>query len=160
MNVKQLRQQIQSRITVPGVTIDEDGQWTCGFFPKMKNYALMSANGSIETKGGLFRSRAELPFFREMIETLTDTILRENTSKIEEIIRRYRMELNSGELTPADFAKRVCPTKSLADYMENRKARQPHFEALLNAGVTEHPEGSPVVFYRSVIDGKIGRAHV
>jgi|GEM_PF-6372987 len=153
MNVNELQAYIQNRITVPGVTIDLDGQWSCGFFPKMKNYALLTNDGEIETKGGLFHSRAELPFFKLMIDELTKEILLNDLPDVENIIKRYRAELEYVDLDPASFVKRVRPTKSLAKYIENRKALQPYFEALLSAGISEHPQGSPVAFYRALIDG-------
>jgi len=87
-----------------GIEIEFDGEYEAMFSYKMKNYALLAADGEILIKGAALKSRGLEPFQREFLREAVALFLRGEEARLDDLTRAYRERIE----------RRECPIRWLA----------------------------------------------
>ncbi|MCA9780260.1 MAG: hypothetical protein KC800_26225, partial [Candidatus Eremiobacteraeota bacterium] len=80
-----------------GVLVEFDGRYPGMYCHKMKNYALLEADGHLILRGSGLRSRALEPFLRQFIEDMIRAALTEGNGAHQEIFDDYQRRLKDDE---------------------------------------------------------------
>lgn len=111
-----------------------EGVWPAMLSLKKKNYALLSANGSIATTGGILGSAADELFVRRALKTVAEYILKNDLPALQSYLYTLRQSISDGLLVLPDirFTETIGMTGN--DYRElvaNRGEKKPVYEAIL-----------------------------
>jgi DNA polymerase I len=114
-----------SRSLPDGINLAHDGRWVSMLSLRLKNYALLGYDDTLQLKGSSLRSRREEPFLRGFIEAIARSFLRESSQPgAREIYLRAAEAILAGALPPAAIARtetitdqtfRSASTRRLAD---------------------------------------------
>ncbi len=87
-----------------GIEVEFDGEYAAMFSYKMKNYALLAADGEILIKGAALKSRGLEPYQRDFLREAIALFLRGEEARFDELARAYRERIE----------RRECPIRWLA----------------------------------------------
>jgi len=135
-----------------GVEVELGGVYEAMLSYKVKNYALLDAEGRVTIKGSGMKSRGLEPFLRRFIEDSIRLILRGRADEVEAQYELLRRKLAGGEIPVRELAKTEILVDSLPTYKRKlettRRNRQAQYEvALKNPG--RYKPGDPVSYYIS-----------
>jgi DNA polymerase I len=133
-----------------GIRLEYEGRYRAMLSHEVKNYALMTYDGSLIVHGVALRSSRAEPFGERFLrKALRYTML----GKIQEVRAAYLETveaLRNRTLTAADVVTQVRLTKKTEEYMAVRRTHmEAAYEALLQAGRKHWYPGERVRFYRS-----------
>jgi DNA polymerase elongation subunit (family B) len=133
-----------------GIEIDFDGEYASMYSYKMKNYALLTADGEIVIKGAALKSRGLEPFQREFLEELIGLRLAGKEAEIPERKARYEAAIRDRAWPIEKLAKTETLQDSPESYAAKRgkgdRARQAAYELALRSG-RPYRAGDQISYY-------------
>jgi len=121
-----------------GIRLELDGRYPAMFSYKMKNYALLDADGRLMIKGSGLRSRGLERFQRDWMEEMFGHLLRGEPEKISEVTRRYAEGFQRHAFPVVVFMKTETLQDSLQTYRDkiqgSRRNPAAAYELALKAG--------------------------
>jgi DNA polymerase elongation subunit (family B) len=105
-----------------GIALELDGRYEAMFSYKMKNYALLDADGRLTITGSGLRSRGLELFQREWMEEMFLRLLAGEPQKIRALTRRYAEAFEQHAFDVGKFMKTETLQDSLETYREKVKA--------------------------------------
>jgi DNA polymerase elongation subunit (family B) len=97
-----------------GVDVEIDGQFPAMFSYKMKNYALLDADGKLHVTGSALRSRGLEKFQRQFLEETLTLALKGEAKKVPQLYEDYCQKIERGQFLIDMLAK----TETLQDTLE------------------------------------------
>ena len=139
------------RASLPaGIEVEFDGRFPAMYSYKMKNYALLEADGTVIIKGAALKSRGFEPFLREFLREWLTLTLHGRAAEIPAMVARRRHEIAARELPVSALAKTENLTDSPASYQKKRaaggKSRQAVYEVALTSG-RDYQAGDAISYY-------------
>ncbi len=133
-----------------GIRLEYEGRYRAMLSHEVKNYALLTYDGSLIVHGVALRSSRSEPFGERFLRrALRATML----GAIEDVRAAYLTTveaLRKRKLPASDLATQVRLTKKPENYYAARQTHlEPAYEALIKAGRTHWYPGERVRFYRS-----------
>jgi len=139
---------INSKITHEGVVIDGE-TYTAMFSIGMKNYALLQSDEKLIVKGaGLKASDLEHAFADFLKEGLA-YLLRGDIKGLRACYENLVEGIRTETIFIEQLSKTTRLSKSVTEYQKAHKATQPHYEALIAAGVTDLKKDATVSYYKA-----------
>ena len=133
-----------------GIEIDFDGEYVSMYSYKMKNYALLTAEGEVIIKGAALKSRGLEPFQREFLEELIGLRLTGEESRIPALKARYEEAIRDRVWPIEKLAKTETLQDSPASYAakigKGARAHQTAYELALQSP-REYRAGDQVSYY-------------
>lgn len=121
-----------------GIEVEFDGQYPAMFSYKMKNYALLEADGSVIIKGAALKSRGLEPFLRDHLRDWLTLTLNGQAEDIPAMTAQRRADIALRRLPITALAKTEWLADSPATYQRKReaggKSRQAVYEVALASG--------------------------
>lgn len=109
--------------TLPaGISLELDGRYPAMFSYKMKNYALLDAQGGVILKGSGLKSRGLEQFLRAWMEEMFLLLLKGETDRIDALLARYLDEFDRHQFDVKMFMK----TESLQDSLDTYRDKVRH----------------------------------
>jgi len=105
-----------------GIALELDGRYAAMFSYKMKNYALLDADGHLTITGSGLRSRGLELFQREWMEEMFLHLLAGEPQRIRDLTRRYAEAFEQHAFDVGKFMKTETLQDSLETYREKVKA--------------------------------------
>lgn len=134
----------------PGIEVEFDGQYPAMFSYKMKNYALLEADGAVIIKGAALKSRGLEPFLRDHLRDWLTLTLNDGAADIPAMTARRRADIAQRRLPITALAKTEWLSDSPATYQRKReaggKSRQAAYEVALASG-RGYQAGDAVSYY-------------
>ncbi len=145
----QFRRAFQAALPA-GIEVEFDGEYPAMFSYKMKNYALLEANGGIIIKGAALKSRGLEPFQRDFMEEWLRLKLSGRENEIPALAERYRAGIRNREWPIARLAKTETLQDSPATYQAKQgaggRARNAAYELALKSG-RDYRAGDQIAYY-------------
>ncbi len=133
-----------------GINVELGGVYEAMLSYKVKNYALLDAEGKVVIKGSGLKSRGLEPFLRRFIEESIRLILQGRTDEVEQLFAETKRKLSDGEVPVRELAKTEILVDSLLTYQKKIAAtgrnRQAQYEVALRHPSRFKP-GDPVSYY-------------
>lgn len=145
--------------TLPeGIRLELAGRYRSMFSYKMKNYALLDAQGKFIIKGSGLKSRGLELFQRQWMEEAMLLLLRGERHKVQELTERYLKDFEAHHFPVQMFMKTETLQDSLDTYQlkVKGKKRNPaaHYELALKSARPYQP-GDQISYYVSGEDVKV-----
>jgi DNA polymerase, archaea type len=139
-----------STLLPPGILVEIDGVFDSMFSYKIKNYALMAANGSMVIKGSGLKSRGLERFQRSFMEEMFRLMLRDERDKIDALFNAYREKFRNHQFP----VKMFCKTETLqespfvyqARVREKKRNASAAYELALKSG-RNYGAGDQISYY-------------
>jgi DNA polymerase I len=135
-----------------GVDVELGGVYEAMLSYKVKNYALLDADGRVTIKGSGMKSRGLEPFLRRFIEDSIRLILQDRAAEVEGLYEGLKRTLADGEIPVRELAKTEILVDSLSTYQRKlettRRNRQAQYEMALK-NPNRYKPGDPVSYYIS-----------
>lgn len=133
-----------------GIEVEMDGHHAAMFSYKIKNYALLNADGNMIIKGSALRSRGVEKYLREFTSELIRLLLEEKGGDLKQLYQRYFDRLAAHAFDISWLAKTETLTDSLEIYQQKIKAKKRNraatYELALASG-REYRAGDQVSYY-------------
>ncbi len=133
-----------------GIEIEFDGEYVSMYSYKMKNYALLSANGEMIIKGAALKSRGLEPFQRNFLREVIRLKLEKREKDIKVLKDSYEKAIRAGLWPIEQFAKtetlQESPSKYAAEVGRNGKSRRAVYELAVKSG-REYRAGDQLSYY-------------
>jgi DNA polymerase elongation subunit (family B) len=133
-----------------GIEIEFDGDYTAMFSYKMKNYALLAADGEVTIKGAALKSRGLEPFQRQFLKELIRLKLEGRDGELPALKAQYGKAILKGEWPVQKLAKTETLQDSPATYAakigQGGRGRSAAYELALKSG-REYRAGDQVSYY-------------
>jgi DNA polymerase elongation subunit (family B) len=154
---------INSKITHEGVVIDGE-TYEAMFSIGMKNYALFNpplplqgGDGKLIVKGAGLKASDLEPAFADFLKEGLAYLLRGDIKSLRACYENLVEGIRSGTIEIEQLAKTTRLSKSVTEYQRDHphggrhggKATQPHYEALIQAGVTDLKKDATVSYYKA-----------
>ncbi len=139
-----------SALLPEGITLEHDGRWQAIFSYKMKNYALLSYDGSITLKGSSLRSRGVERYLREFLRETIRLLLLGREGEIEQLYRDYLEKLRQHRFQISWLAKTETLNESPATYQTKLKQGRRNPAAayeIASASANEYRAGDQISYY-------------
>ena len=107
-----------------GIDLELDGRYPAMFSYKMKNYALLDANGQLLIKGSGLRSRGLELFQRDWLEEMLALLLKGEKEKVSDLYQRYLDDLEHHRRGVTWLTKIETLQDSLESYQNKVKAKK------------------------------------
>ncbi|MFH0909417.1 MAG: DNA polymerase domain-containing protein [bacterium] len=121
-----------------GVEVEFDGEYAAMFSYKMKNYALLDAQGEITIKGAALKSRGLEPFQREYLKEWLRLTLEEKPDAIARLRRTYRDAIQNRHWPIRMLAKtetlQDAPSTYAAKIGDKARGRNAAYELAIRSG--------------------------
>jgi DNA polymerase elongation subunit (family B) len=133
-----------------GIALELDGRYEAMFSYKMKNYALLDAQGRLTITGSGLRSRGLELFQREWMEEMFRHLLAGEPQKIRELTRRYAEAFEQHAFDVSKFMKTETLQDSLDTYREKTKAGRRNPAAAYELALKSeraHQPGDQISYY-------------
>lgn len=121
-----------------GIEVEFDGVWPAMYSYKMKNYALLHTDGTVQLKGAAFKSRGMEPYLRDFLRQWLTLTLQDRSAEIPPMLSKLRASIAAHTLPLSALAKTERLADSLENYSKKRAAaarsRQPAYEVALASG--------------------------
>ncbi|MFH0879756.1 MAG: DNA polymerase domain-containing protein, partial [Lentisphaerota bacterium] len=139
------------RDTLPeGIEVEFDDPFPSMFSYKMKNYALLDAQGEIIIKGAALKSRGLEPFQRRFLREWLKRTLEGNQRTIPELYQSYRDSIQLRQWPIGMLAKsetlQDAPATYLAKIKDKGRGRNAAYELALRSG-RDYRAGDQVSYY-------------
>ncbi|MBI3326150.1 MAG: DNA polymerase II, partial [Nitrospinae bacterium] len=137
--------------TLPaGISLELDGRYPAMFSYKMKNYALLDAQGEVILKGSGLKSRGLEPFLRAWMEEMFLLLLQGEADRIDALLGRYLDEFDRHQFDVKMFMKTESLQDSLDTYREKIRGRQRNpaaaYELAMQSG-RSYQAGDQISYY-------------
>jgi DNA polymerase elongation subunit (family B) len=133
-----------------GIEVEFDGEYVSMFSYKMKNYALLAADGEVTIKGAALKSRGLEPFQREFLEAFVELKLKGREAEAGALRGRFQSAIRDGGRPIAWLAKTERLQDSPATYQakvgRSGRGRNAAYELALRSG-REYRAGDAVSYY-------------
>ncbi len=133
-----------------GIEIEFDGEYVAMFSYKMKNYALLSANGEIVIKGAALKSRGLEPFQRKFLKEMIRMKLEGRDAELPALKAKAEREIRDRQWPVKALAKTETLQDSPATYAakigEKGRGRNAAYELALKSG-RDYRAGDQVSYY-------------
>ena len=134
----------------PGIEIEFDGEYRAMFSYKMKNYALLAADGSITIKGAALKSRGLEPFQRKFLRELIRLKLEGRDDELPKLKAAAEAAIRDRLWPIAELAKtetlQDAPATYAAKISKGGRGRNAAYELALRSG-REFRAGDQVSYY-------------
>ena len=147
-DVDKFIKEINNKVNREGINIDGD-EYTAMFSIAKKSYALLTDDGKVVVKGGGLKSRDTEPFLTEFLSTGLECLLRNDVDGLRNAYANIVDKIRDGKIEVDEISKTTKLSKSVAEYQNEHKATQPHFEALIAAGITDLKKDERVSYYKA-----------
>lgn len=121
------------------VRIEFDGRFRAMYCHKMKNYALLTDEGSLIMRGSGLRSRALEPYLRSFIEEMIHTALTQGPGHGETVLHQYCERLNQGLFDIQSLTKTETLIDNPALYAKKVEAGSRNRAAVYELALGIHP---------------------
>lgn len=139
-----------------GVALEYEGRYQAMLSHEVKNYALLTYDGTLVLRGVALRSSRAEPFGERFLEQSMRRVLTGDIAGLQRVYRDTVAAIRERALPTADMASRVRLTKTPEQYQASRAThREAAYEALLAAGRTSWPPGERVRCYRTADRGLV-----
>jgi DNA polymerase elongation subunit (family B) len=137
--------------TLPaGIQLDYEGRYQAMLSHEIKNYALLTYDGRLISRGAAFRSSRSEPFGERFLQEALRCLLLGDCEGVRAAYLEAAAALRERRVPPAEVATEARLAKSAEQYAASRtRAREAAYEALLAAGRTQWRGGERVRFYRA-----------
>jgi DNA polymerase elongation subunit (family B) len=144
-----LESELQSALP-KGVDVEIDGQFPAMFSYKMKNYALLDADGKLHATGSALRSRGLEKFQRQFLEQMLRLALKGEAKKIPQVYEQYCQKIERGQF-PIDMLAKTETLQDTLDVYQQKIARSARnrsaaYELALKSGRNYQP-GEQISYY-------------
>ncbi|MBN1268170.1 MAG: DNA polymerase II [Kiritimatiellae bacterium] len=134
----------------PGIEVEFDGEYVSMFSYKMKNYALLDAQGEMIIKGAALKSRGLEPFQRDFLEEMLRLKLEGKDAQIPKLRDRYAAAILKGEWPIERLAKtetlQDAPSTYASKIRDAARGRNAAYELVLKSG-RDYQAGDQVSYY-------------
>lgn len=134
----------------PGIEVEFDGEYVAMFSYKMKNYALLSADGDIVIKGAALKSRGLEPFQRKFLREMIRLKLEGREADLPELKAQFEGAISRREWPVSMLAKTETLQDSPATYAakigEKGRGRNAAYELALKSG-RDYRAGDQLSYY-------------
>jgi hypothetical protein len=120
-----------------------------------KNYALLEADGKIKIKGAGLKASDLEPVFADFLKDGLAYLMRSDVAGLRAYYEKIVEEIHSGDIEIEQLAKTTRLSKSVIEYQNEHKATQPHYEALIAAGVMDLERDTNVSYYKALNGWKL-----
>jgi DNA polymerase elongation subunit (family B) len=121
-----------------GIEVEFDGHYPAMYSYKMKNYALLEADGTVLIKGAALKSRGFEPFLRDFMRDWLTLTLQGRGDDIPAMVARRRDDILQRRLPITRLAKTEMLSDAPSTYLKKReaggKSRQASYEVAINSG--------------------------
>jgi len=145
-----------------GVEVELGGVYQAMLSYKVKNYALLTEDGSLIIKGSGLKSRGLEPFLRMFIESAIRLVLTGKEKEFDNLYRDFLARLKDGAFSVTELAKTETLVDSLDAYERKikttRRNRQAQYEVAKRIGAKygiELKPGDSVTYYVSGDSAKV-----
>ncbi|MCC7019877.1 MAG: ribonuclease H-like domain-containing protein [Ardenticatenales bacterium] len=133
-----------------GIRLEYEGRYRAMLSHEVKNYALLSYDGTLIVRGVALRSSRSEPFGERFLRRALGATLIGDVPALQRAFRETVQALTERSLPAADVATRVRLTKTPEAYLAARgEHREAAYEALLAAGRDDWAPGERVRCYRA-----------
>jgi hypothetical protein len=139
---------INSKITHEGVVIDGE-TYEAMFSIGMKNYALLPSDGKLIVKGAGLKASDLEPAFADFLKEGLAYLLSGDIKGLRACYENLVEGIRNGSIEIFKLAKTTRLSKSVTEYQRDHKATQPHYEALIQAGITDLKKDATVSYYKA-----------
>jgi DNA polymerase elongation subunit (family B) len=133
-----------------GIEVEFDDTYVAMFSYKMKNYALLKADGGIVIKGAALKSRGLEPFQRRFLREMVQLKLGAREADLPELKARFEKAIRQHEWPVGELAKTETLQESPATYAgkvaTKSRARSAAYELALKSG-REYRSGDQLAYY-------------
>jgi len=133
-----------------GVDVEIDGQFPAMFSYKMKNYALLDADGKLHVTGSALRSRGLEKFQRQFLEEMLTLALQGEAKKVPQLYEDYCQKIERGQFPIEMLAKTETLQDSLDAYQQkiakSARNRSASYELAIKSGRNYQP-GDQITYY-------------
>ena len=140
---------VNENLNRPGINIGFDGHWQAMFSIGKKNYALLSHDGALTTKGAGLKASDLEPFLAAFLKEGIVDLLRGDIERLRNRFQALVSMLRNRELATADVSKSTRLSQDISEYQQAHKVQQPHYEAAIAAGQIELRAGETVTYYKA-----------
>jgi len=134
-----------------GIEIEFDGEYVAMYSYKMKNYALLDANGELVIKGAALKSRGLEPFQRDFLRDLIRAKLEQRPGAIKELRAQVETAIRERQWDIRRFGKTETLNESPESYrakLESDKgARRSAVYELALKSERRYRAGDPLTYY-------------
>ena len=134
----------------PGIDIEFDGEYVSMFSYKVKNYALLCADGEIIIRGAALKSRGLEPFQRSFLREMIRLKLEGRDDELPGLKQRYEEAIRERQWHITELAKTEVLQDSPATYSarvaRDGRARSAVYELALASG-REYRAGDQISYY-------------
>jgi DNA polymerase, archaea type len=146
---KALESELQAALP-KGVDVEIDGQFPAMFSYKMKNYALLDADGKLHVTGSALRSRGLEKFQRQFLEEMLTLALKGEAKKVPQLYEDYCQKIERGQFPIETLAKTETLQDSLVAYQEkiakSARNRSASYELAIKSDRNYQP-GDQITYY-------------
>jgi DNA polymerase I len=133
-----------------GIRLEYEGRYRAMFSHEVKNYALLTYNGTLIVRGVALRSSRSEPFGERFLRRALLCLLTNDIPGIQRAFLETVEAIRRCELPASDMGSRVRLSKTPEGYLASRTTHpEAQYEALLAAGRTRWYPGERVRFYRT-----------
>lgn len=133
-----------------GIRLEYEGRYRAMLSHEVKNYALLTYDGTLIVRGVALRSSRSEPFGERFLRRALGATLIGDVPALQRAFRETVQALTERSLPAADVATRVRLTKTPEAYLAARgEHREAAYEALLAAGRDDWAPGERVRCYRA-----------
>lgn len=133
-----------------GIEVEFDGEYVAMFSYKMKNYALLDADGEITVKGAALKSRGLEPFQRQFLEKAVRLKMEGKDEGIGKLKDEYAAAIRDGKWPIAMLAKterlQDAPATYQAKLAKGKRSRNAVYELVLRSG-RDYRAGDQLSYY-------------
>ena len=134
-----------------GIDIEFDGDYVAMYSYKMKNYALLDANGEMIIKGAALKSRGLEPFQRDFLRDLIRAKLEQRPGAIKALREQYETAIRERQWDIRRFGKTETLNESPESYRAKREsdksARRSAVYELALQSERRYRAGDPLTYY-------------
>ncbi|WP_245900903.1 3'-5' exonuclease [Deinococcus yavapaiensis] len=131
------------------VTLAFEGRYAAMFSHEVKNYALLGYDASLTVRGASFHSSRAEPYGEAFLRAALTALLRGDVPSVRAAFDDTLRKLRARTFTNADVSVTVRVSKTPQAYLQFRSTRkEPTYEALLSAGVTDWQPGARIRYFR------------
>jgi len=105
-----------------GIRVDLDGRYVAMYCHRMKNYALLDAEGTVTLRGSGLRSRSQEPFLRQATEEMLTLALRGRAAEIPALFDGLAADLRARRLPVKNLARTETLSESPEGYLKKIEA--------------------------------------
>lgn len=140
-----------------GIEVEYEKDYAAMFSYKAKNYAAITKDNKILTKGGAFKNRGMPPYMRKFIKNFLKYILTNNVDKVFEELFLLKRSIGDKSMQTSELIKKTNIKMDWISYKGRETGGKiPHFEAMEREDKTDcYKKGDSVLYYYKDGESKI-----